>query len=584
MEQFPKDKVYEINMKDIENVANSLYVRDYYLKDFKYLSPDVINMKTNKVFTKVETDGFCKKVDCRHIIRKWFNEVMEGWKQFLYEGSLHGVKYIFEPTFSRKERVTWIIIVVISIFICTGVIIQLFSKSSSTPFVNVIDSLPTPIWAVPFPSVVICPHLHVQLSYKNVTELEDLQKFFASRICPQMMRDSIVKEGRLSSDEIHMLQDFIVKASPKCKDVVKLCHWRSIDQHTHWKSEECCDTFFKSIFTNYGLCFTFNSLPLNGMSNETIHWQQSFSPNVTPAKIKWNLDDGYPKVFPPDQTTLPFRVMASGETNGLGLDLFLNTSEHQFACDGSSIGFNVIIRSPTDHVYTSTVLRLPMERMTTIEVNPITYKTDANLRQLSPDRRQCFFQNERKLFYYEFYTDSNCKFDLLLREAVKVCKCVLYNWPRKFVSDPVCSTAVDFNCINSVKAKVEEQLIYAYYDDSEEQRKPKSTSTSCHPSCNDFMYSSQVFYSDLIKEPGNEAPEWGRPKPGEVTRMNVHFYEDMFLGQHRHAQYDDYYFIGAIGGLLSLFLGFSIISVAELLYFVVLRPVHAALKETFCQP
>lgn len=65
---------------------------------------------------------------------------------------------------------------------------------------------------------------------------------------------------------------------------------------------------------------------------------------MTPAKIKWNLDDGYPKVFPPDQTTLPFRVMASGETNGLGLDLFLNTSEHQFACDGSSIGFNVSIK------------------------------------------------------------------------------------------------------------------------------------------------------------------------------------------------------------------------------------------------
>lgn len=92
MEQFSKDKVYEINMQDIENVANSLYVRDYYLKDFKYLSPDVINVKTNKVFSEVQTAGLCKKVNCRHIIRKWFNAVMEGWKQFLYEGSLHGVK------------------------------------------------------------------------------------------------------------------------------------------------------------------------------------------------------------------------------------------------------------------------------------------------------------------------------------------------------------------------------------------------------------------------------------------------------------------------------------------------------------
>lgn len=94
MEQCPKDKVYEINMKNIENVANSLYVGDYYFKDFKYLSRDVTNVKTNKVLSsnEVETAGLRKKVNCRHIIRKWFNAVMKGWKQFLYEGSLHGVK------------------------------------------------------------------------------------------------------------------------------------------------------------------------------------------------------------------------------------------------------------------------------------------------------------------------------------------------------------------------------------------------------------------------------------------------------------------------------------------------------------
>lgn len=86
------EKIYKINMTDIENVANNLYVRDYYVKDFQYISPDIINVKTNKVFTEVQNAGICKKVNCRHIIRKWFNAVMEGWKQFLYEGSLHGVK------------------------------------------------------------------------------------------------------------------------------------------------------------------------------------------------------------------------------------------------------------------------------------------------------------------------------------------------------------------------------------------------------------------------------------------------------------------------------------------------------------
>lgn len=92
----------------------------------------------------------------------------------------------------------------------------------------------------------------------------------------------------------------------------------------------------------------------------------------------------------------------------------------------------LLISSPTDHVYTSTVLRIPMDRMTAIEVYPLTYKTDNNLRHLSPERRQCFFQDERKLVYYDFYTDSNCKHDLLIGEAVRLCNCVLFNWPSKW--------------------------------------------------------------------------------------------------------------------------------------------------------
>ena len=70
--------------------------------------------------------------------------------------------------------------------------------------------------------------------------------------------------------------------------------------------------------------------------------------------------------------------------------------------------------------------------MTTIEVSAITYKTDTSLRALSPDQRQCFFQNERKLHFYEFYTDTNCKLDLRIRETMKQCKCVLFNWPSEY--------------------------------------------------------------------------------------------------------------------------------------------------------
>ncbi|CAH0397120.1 unnamed protein product [Chilo suppressalis] len=549
------------------------YYGNYYVKDFNYISHEALKVNSN--YYK------CKRQGKLSMMNLWLIEVMAGLKQFFYGGTLHGVKYIFEPTFSSKERATWILIVVISVAFCAINIIKLFCKWTSTPFVNVIDSLPTPIWAVPFPTVVLCPHLHVKQSYANVSKLGRLEEFFASLVCPRMLFMNKTLTQRLSAKETDQLQMFILNGALSCSDIVKSCNWPAAHE-TRWVTTECCQKYFRPIFTDYGLCYAFNSLPMNGMKNDTLSWQRSFNRQATPAALEWGLDEGYPKVFPPDPSIKPYRVMVSGENYGLSVELYLNISEHQHACDGNSLGFTVLIKSPTNHVYTSTVLRLPMDRMTTIEVSPVTYKTDAALRTLNPEQRQCFFQNERQLEYYQFYTGSNCKHDLFVTESKRICNCTLFNWPRKSASGPICSTDMDFKCIDYVKGKVEEQQIYAYYAESEEGKSSEEP-MSCHPSCNDVIYDSQVFYSDLIKEPGDPSPVWGYPRKGELTQINVHFYEDLFLGQHRHAQYDDYYFAGAIGGLLSLFLGFSIISVAELVYFILLRPLHRVAKEAYCR-
>ncbi|XP_013191452.2 pickpocket protein 28-like [Amyelois transitella] len=565
MTEQSKNKVQFDQSIEAEDVS-SWYYGNYYWKDFQYLNS--VRSRDNET-RQVKTDHLETKKGT--IANFWAREVLRGLKQFFYGGSLHGVKYIFEPTFSNRERITWIIIVVISLAFCAINIIRLFSKYTSTPFVNVIDSLPTPIWAVPFPTVVICPHLRVKSSFVNVSGLKPLEEFFASNICPRVLPTRLAE--RLTPKENILLQNFLNAGSLKCSDVVKRCNWPAKPDTTS-ATIDCCKEFFRPIFTDYGLCYAFNSLPLSGMTKDMLVWHKSFSTVPNESALSWNLDGGYPVNYPSDPNIYPYRVMLAGEAFGLDVELFLNKSEHQFACDGNSLGFTVLIRSPTNHAYTSTVLRIPMDKMTTVEVSPITYKTDVGLRVLDPERRQCYFQNERKLEYFQFYTETNCKMDIFIRESVLQCNCSLFNWPRKALEDPICSTIADYECIDKVKGIVTKQQIFAYYDDCEEGKVSHSSSNSCHPSCNDVIYYSQVFYSDLVKEPGDPSPTWGDPQRGELTQLNVHFYEDMFLGQHRHAQYDDYYFVGAIGGLLSLFLGFSIISVAELVYFVILRPVY----------
>lgn len=67
--------------------------------------------------------------------------------------------------------------------------------------------------------------------------------------------------------------------------------------------------------------------------------------------------------------------------------------------------------------------------------------------------------------------------------------------------------------------RVGEQLIYAYYADSEEQRQHHQDPTSCYPACNDVLYSTQVYYSDLIKEPAKANADFGSNK----TLVNLFF-------------------------------------------------------------
>lgn len=90
--EFHHNKVHHINIDKTvkENIATNRYLRDFYLKDFKYISPEVLEAKYNRRKTQsLDANG---KITCRSLFKKWLEEVMRGLKQFLYQGSLHGVK------------------------------------------------------------------------------------------------------------------------------------------------------------------------------------------------------------------------------------------------------------------------------------------------------------------------------------------------------------------------------------------------------------------------------------------------------------------------------------------------------------
>lgn len=100
MFEYHKNKINEINsIPNNLSVEENLYFRDFYLKDFKYISPDVVNLNKNKVINKdVEKVVINEKLGAKSMLEKWISEVMKGLKQFFYQGSLHGVKLVVYDT------------------------------------------------------------------------------------------------------------------------------------------------------------------------------------------------------------------------------------------------------------------------------------------------------------------------------------------------------------------------------------------------------------------------------------------------------------------------------------------------------
>ncbi|ALC49816.1 ppk23 [Drosophila busckii] len=168
-----------------------------------------------------------------------------------------------------------------------------------------------------------------------------------------------------------------------------------------------------------------------------------------------------------------------------------------------------------------------------------TYTTD-DARQLSIGQRKCIFGDEVKLSYFpDDYTFSSCMKQCRINKAIKLCKC---NPPfyKPISNAPMC-TVTDFNCLN------EHQLNITNIKDC----------LQCELSC-----SKTVFNIDkLIKL--TEKPE----TPGVL----VEFLTWPIIRYKREVLFGWVDLLVSFGGIASLFLGFSLLSGVEIIYYFTLR-------------
>lgn len=70
-----------------------------------------------------------------------------------------------------------------------------------------------------------------------------------------------------------------------------------------------------------------------------------------------------------------------------------------------------VVHSPYELPIGKTLTQFSYKKQVNVWITPEIIETDDELRSFTPDERNCYFQDERKLKYFKTYTKNNCEFE-----------------------------------------------------------------------------------------------------------------------------------------------------------------------------
>jgi acid-sensing ion channel, other len=182
-----------------------------------------------------------------------------------------------------------------------------------------------------------------------------------------------------------------------------------------------------------------------------------------------------------------------------------------------------------------------------VEITPEITITDKSLMKLSPDERDCYFEDEKTLRLFNTYTLENCVDECFINLTYIECECMRYSELRG-KEMKVCK-------VDSLSFRMCDQLYKdsLLYNSSFTARQ----NCSCLPMCNSIKYN--IKYFPTYHNNDNE------------TILNFRLNTDDLVVYKRYQQFTKYDVVSYIGGLLGLFAGISFLSIFEFFYFVTLR-------------
>ncbi|KAH1016542.1 hypothetical protein HUJ04_007744 [Dendroctonus ponderosae] len=497
--------------------------------------------------------------------KKSFMNTRNYFREYCDYTGIHGLKFIGERR-SLCEKVSWIIVFCLSLTTCIAVVYEVFKKWQKSPIIVNFASEQVNIFDITFPAVTICPETKVYSDYFNYSfslrrSMQDKLTIPDDRLKKLQYMSILcnVNEYYHNIPKIDTIDEgffaFLREGAPT---FFKRCSWMRQDYP--------CEKIFQPLYTDEGLCFTFNMLSKGQMF--TSHTENIDRPPDTyndQMSINWSADFGYTEDA--EIETYPRRALLSGSTNSLEVTLSVNNTDLDYGCTHFQ-GYKVVLHSPHRFPTVSNhYFRIPLKKSVSAAITPAILRTSDDVADYSSRKRRCFFQTDMKLKYFSKYSQMNCRLECFLNLTLDMCGCVEYFMPLQQTF-----LFLKGHLSDHLKAK-EREKIHKHLSKNHNNIS-RTHFCYCPDMCNTIDYNVEITESDYdwprkMATLGIEVPvdEEGLSS----SQLLLYFKGNTFIPQERHELFGTFDFLANVGGLLGLFIGFSLLSMVELFYFLSLR-------------
>ncbi|XP_019894349.2 pickpocket protein 19 [Musca domestica] len=441
-------------------------------------------------------------------------------KDYCANCTLAGFSYIANQNLHLIERVFWLICVVFST-LGSYLLISQYQRDFNSRAVSIVyESLPS-THKIMFPTIAVCdmynkfvapPELIDYVTSLGSTDEEysyDVETFINFLVYPYFYREDNIK-GWCSED---------------CGEGCAECPARDLRQLYERFMTNCTDFFvscefslrpidcckyFLPLTTPHGNCFMFNSL-LNNKKGSPTWYNNEIDPLTDTAKMK---------------------IVTKKPTQ-------LSVLNEEDVPHNSLAGYKVEANKPGQ----DKIFQIFMQAMS----------NDPDVREISPEYRQCRFPDELlKDTAYKAYSFSTCFVDCHRVHQMKECNCSVFNFlPEPITKYPDCDLQ-GLLCLEDFTLVRPDARNLLPWTDSK-------YSCECLPSCTESDF--RVVFDHQL--PSNKSNPYMT-----ITVTMPEFATERYRRQALRTRLD---VVVTIGGILGLFLGASILSGIEFVYYFTLR-------------